>query len=160
MEIQSLSKNPEIRINKSFLDFGTGFYTTTSKQHAEHWARIKMCRERKTIGCVSIYEFDLEQAKQKLLMYHFADANAQWLDFVVKNRRGEKIDEVYDMHIGPVTDDNVYRSIRLFKTGVLDKEETVKRLKPEVLQNQWVFHTKESLSFLKFIKSIDVKEEK
>lgn len=32
-------EKPEIRISKSFLDFGIGFYTTTSLQQAERWAR-------------------------------------------------------------------------------------------------------------------------
>lgn len=55
-------ENPEIRISNTFLDFSTGFYTTTSKQQAERWARVKMRRENKNIGYVSVYEFDLEHA--------------------------------------------------------------------------------------------------
>lgn len=43
-------EKPEIRISESFLDFGTGFYTTTSLQQAERWARIKMRRENKPVG--------------------------------------------------------------------------------------------------------------
>lgn len=31
----------------------------------------------------------------------------QWLQYVVKNRRGETSDEVVDMHVGPVTDDKM-----------------------------------------------------
>lgn len=68
-------------------------------------------------------------------------------------------DKAADMHIGPVADDNVYRSIRLFETGVLDAEETVKRLKTEVLQDQWTFHTEELLAFVKFIESKEIREE-
>ena len=64
-----------------------------------------------------------------------------------------------DIHIGPVADDNVYRSIRLFETGVLDAEETVKRLKTEVLQDQWAFHTEKLLAFVKFIESKEIREE-
>ena len=45
------------------------------------------------------------------------------------------------MHIGPVADDNVYRTIRLFETGVYDAAETVKRLNTAALQDQWVLHT-------------------
>ena len=45
-----LVEKPEIRISDSFLDFGTGFYTTTSEYQAERWARIKMRRESKNIG--------------------------------------------------------------------------------------------------------------
>ena len=55
------------------------------------------------------------------------------------------------MNIGPVADDNVYRSIRLFETGVLDEDEAVKRLKTESLHDQWTFHTDKMLSFIKFI---------
>ena len=48
-----------------------------------------------------------------------------------------------DMHIGPVADDNVYQSIRLFETGAYDAEYTVKKLKTEVLHEQWTLHTDE-----------------
>lgn len=154
-----LVENPEIRISNTFLDFGTGFYTTTSKQQAERWARIKMRRENKNIGYVSVYEFDFKRAQQESVIQHFTEADMQWLQFVVKNRRGEVLSNVVDMHIGPVADDNVYRSIRLFETGVLDAEETVKRLKTEVLQDQWTFHTEKMLSFLKFVESLEIKTE-
>ena len=82
-----------------------------------------------------------------------------WLQFVVRNRRGETLGNTFDMHIGPVADDNVYRSIRLFETGVLDADAPVKRLKTEVLQDQWTFHTKKILSFVHFIDSKEIRAE-
>ena len=114
-----LVEKPEIRISDSFLDFGTGFYTTTPEHQAERWAKIKMRRESKNIGYVSIYEFDFELAQKQAEIYHFTQADMEWLQFVVRNRRGETPEKMFDMHIGPVADDNVYRSIRLFETGVL-----------------------------------------
>lgn len=131
-----LVKIPEIRKGDTFLDFGPGFYTTTSAEQAERWAKIKMRRENKTIGYVSIYEFDFETALKQAEIRRFHAADIEWLQFVVKNRNGETQDTPCDMHIGPVADDNVYRSIRLFETGVLDADETVKLLKTEVLQDQ------------------------
>ena len=83
----------------------------------------------------------------------------EWLQFVVRNRRGETPGNAFDMHIGPVADDNVYRSIRLFETGVLDADETVKRLKTEVLQDRWTFHTEKMLSFIHFISSKEIRAE-
>ena len=154
-----LVEKPEIRISVSFLDFGTGFYTTTSEHQAERWARIKMRRESKNIGYVSIYEFDFELAQKQAEIYHFTHADMEWLQFVVRNRRGETPEKMFDMHIGPVADDNVYRSIRLFETGVLDAEETVKRLKTEVLQDQWTFHTEKMLSYIHFIDSKEIRTE-
>ena len=50
----------------------------------------------------------------------------KWLMFVTSNRNGERTSAQADMHIGPVADDNVYQSIRLFETGILDAEDTVK----------------------------------
>ena len=146
-----LVEHPEIRVSENYLDFGTGFYTTTSYEQAERWARIKMRRENKSIGYVAIYEFDFETARSETIIRHFAKAEMEWLQFVVGNRNGNPMNDAVDMHIGPVADDNVYRSIRLFETGVLDAEETVKRLKTEVLQDQWTFHTDKILSYIKFI---------
>lgn len=154
-----LVEKPEIRISDSFLDFGVGFYTTTSEYQAERWARIKMRRERKNTGYVSIYEFDFELAQEQASIYRFTHADMEWLQFVVRNRRGVAPEKTFDMHIGPVADDNVYRSIRLFETGVLDADETVKRLKREVLQDQWTFHTEKMLSFIRFIDSREIKLE-
>ena len=141
----------EIRTGDSFLDFGNGFYTTTDEGQAERWAKIKMRRERKSVGYVSIYEFGFDLAKEQTAIYRFDYADMEWLQFVVRNRRGEMPENTFDMHIGPVADDNVYRSIRLFETGVLDADETVKRLKTEVLQDQWTFHTPKALSYCRFI---------
>lgn len=154
-----LVEKPEIRASDNFLDFGTGFYTTTSYAQAERWARIKMRRENKDIGYVSVYEFDFEKAETEAIIYRYHEADINWLQFVVNNRKGESIAELIDMHIGPVADDNVYRSIRLFETGVLDAEETVKRLKTELLQDQWTFHTEKMLSYLTFTDSKEIRQE-
>lgn len=154
-----LVEKPEIRVSDSFLDFGTGFYTTTSAQQAERWARIKMRREGKNIGYVSIYEFDFDSAQEQAAIYRFERADMEWLQFVVKNRRGEAPEKTADMHIGPVADDNVYSTIRLFETGFLDADETVKRLKTEILQDQWTFHTEKLLSFIRFAGSKEIRTE-
>lgn len=150
---------PEIRKSETFLDFGTGFYTTTSYAQAERWAQIKMRRMNANIGYVSVYEFDYETAKAQMDIFRFEDASIDWLNFVVGNRSGKALCKAEDLHIGPVADDNIYRSIRLFETGVLDAEETVKRLKTEVLQDQWAFRTQRILSYLTFIEAKEIRRE-
>lgn len=80
-----------------------------------------MRRENKPVGYVSVYEFDLDKAQAQAVIHRYHNADMEWLQFVVKNRRGEMTDKAADMHIGPVADDNVYRSIRLFETGVLER---------------------------------------
>lgn len=61
------------------------------------------------------------------------------------------------MHIGPVADDNVYQSIRLFETGAYDAEYTVKKLKTEVLHDQWTLHTDRILKYLNFIEAKEIR---
>ena len=155
-----LVETPKILESESFLDFGAGFYTTTSYEQAERWARTKMRRENKDTGYVAIYEFDYEKAKGNAEIHTFETADMEWLQFVVKNRRGVPFVEFMDMHVGPVADDNVYQSIRFFETGILSVEETVKRLKTETLQDQWVFHSDKILSYCKYLEYRKVKEEK
>lgn len=155
-----LVAKPEILAGEAFLDFGPGFYTTTSYDQAERWARIKMRRENKDTGYVAVYDFDFEAAKEHTVIRKFDAADMDWLLFVVNNRRGIPFAKAVDMHIGPVADDNVYQSIRFFETGILDAEETVKRLKTELLQDQWTFHTDKMLSYCKFIEYKEVKEVK
>ena len=41
-----LVDKPEIRKSDVYLDFGVGFYTTTSFEQAERWAKIKMRRKK------------------------------------------------------------------------------------------------------------------
>ncbi len=154
-----LVEHPEIRTSGTFLDFGNGFYTTTSYEQAERWARIKMRRLNRSVGYVSIYAFDDDAAMQELHIERFDQADKDWLTFVVQNRRGESVKTDIDLHIGPVADDNVYRSIRLFETGVLDAEETLKRLKTELLHDQWTFHSERSLAYLKFVEAKEITEE-
>ena len=146
-------QTPEIRKSEVFLDFGDGFYTTTSYEQAKRWAKIKARRKNLNEGFVTVYEFDEEQAFSCLQVNRFESADERWLTFVVNNRKGILCTEITDMTIGPVADDNVYQSIRLFETGAYDMEYTVKRLKTELLQDQWVFHTNEAVSFLHFVES-------
>ena len=106
---------------------------------------------------MSIYEFDIEKAEKELTIKRFNKADEEWLSFVVNNRKGNFLDDKTDMHIGPVADDNVYQSIRLFETGAYDAEYTVKKLKTEVLHDQWTLHSNEILKYLKFIESKEVR---
>ena len=63
-----LVDHPEIRTGDVYLDFGVGFYTTTSYEQAERWAKIKMRRSNSSVGFVSVYEFDIDKAATQLRM--------------------------------------------------------------------------------------------
>ncbi len=88
----------------------------------------------------------------------FKRADSKWLSFVVSQRKGLNNHHQMDLHIGPVADDRVYQCIRLFETGIIDEEYTLKRLKTEKLKDQWVMHTTKALSFLRFIGAVKILE--
>lgn len=152
-----LVDRPEIRQGEVYLDFGVGFYTTTSYEQAERWAKIKMRRKNVEVGYASVYEFDFERAKKELTVKQFDTADEKWLEFVVNNRKGLTTNGHADLHIGPVADDNVYQSIRLFETGAYDAEYTVKKLKAEILHDQWTLHTEKILTYLTFIEAKEIR---
>lgn len=155
-----LVDKPEIRVSEVFLDLGVGFYTATSYEQAERWAKIKMCRNNAEVGYVAIYEFDFETVQKEFNIKQFKNADEEWLNFVVNNRNGKSSNDNADIHIGPVADDNVYRSIRLYETGAYDAEYTVKKLKTEVLHDQWTLHTDKILKYLTFVDAKEVRWEK
>lgn len=150
-------EKPQIIKSAGLLDFGRGFYVTERYEQAERWTRVKMRREMKTVGYVSAYEFDMETSEKELVISRFDAADERWLDFVAANRRGAATSVKTDMHIGPVADDNVYATIRLFETGVLDVPETIKRLKTEVLHNQLTFHTDAILNYCRFMEAKEIR---
>ena len=64
-------KEPQILKTNIFLDFGIGFYTTTSYEQAENWAKRVSVRNNSKKCFISVYEFDEEKAKQELLYEEF-----------------------------------------------------------------------------------------
>ncbi len=141
---------PMVLKSNRLLDFGTGFYTTSNKEQAIRWAKKVSLRNNSKNKYLSIYQFDIEKAKEKLHIIEYLHANGEWLDFITANRRGRDISSEYDIIIGPVADDNVYSTVKLFETGILNKEEAIKRLKVVKLYDQILFHTNLALEFCLF----------
>jgi len=80
---------PEIRESNRTLDYGSGFYTTTSSQQAEDWVRRRMKGSEVERGYVNIYEFTTVPLKWtnrslKSLKYSLLQAvlRVNGLDFV------------------------------------------------------------------------------
>ena len=141
---------PKILESRRPLDFGGGFYVTTNEEQAKKWAIKVSYRNNTSHRCVNRYEFDFEKAKLNLRVIHFEAADEKWLDFICDNRSGKPTGE-YDVAIGPVADDRVYRVVVEYENGDLDKETALKNLKSEALCDQILFHTSKSLEYLKYV---------
>ena len=141
---------PIILNAKRPLDFGEGFYVTTNRKQAEAWAKKVAFRNNNRFKCINEYEFDIDSAEQKLTVLRFAAADERWLEFICNNRSGKDTGE-YDIVIGPVADDRVYRVVVEYENGDIDKERALKDLKTETLCDQILFHTEKSLEYLRYI---------
>ena len=137
-------EKPVLVKQNRFLDFGFGFYTTTNKEQAKDFA-VKVTDKRKNgTATLNIYEVDETKAIAECNVLSFDEPDEAWLDFVAQNRQGMYSGEKYDLIYGPVANDDVYRTITLYMTGILSKEQTRK------LYNQLVFTSEKSLGYIKF----------
>ena len=77
--------SPEIRTSNRTLDYGMGFYTTTSMSQAEMWVRSRMKNSKCSKGFINIYEFD-DSDIDILKVLRFEEPSEEWVDFVMRNR--------------------------------------------------------------------------
>ena len=148
-------RNPKILESDRKLDFGTGFYLTTSYEQAEKWAVLTAKRRNYGKPFISVFEYD-EEGSNELSVLKFQNADEKWLRFVSANRKNLSVKNDYDVVICPVANDRTMPVIALFFAGVYTEEETVKRLLPQKLKDQIVFKTEKSLQYLKFVEVVEV----
>ena len=145
-------RNPKILPNLRALDFGAGFYLTSSKKQASTWAKSVAKRRGTGIATVNVYSANAEKLNQVKIL-KFETANGDWLDFVVANRKELFVGESYDLVIGPVANDYTLPVIDDYIDGKYKKEEAIERLLPQNLTDQFAFLTSEALKLLTFKES-------
>ena len=147
-------ENPEIRIPSRSLDYGYGFYTTTSFKQAEDWVKRKL-NANSPIGYVNVYELD-EDLVKSLKTLLFESPTEDWLDFVMSNRTNKDFNHDFDIVYGPVANDKVYAAFALYEGGIIDKQNLISELKAYKLVDQYLFHTEKALKAIKFIEAKEV----
>ncbi len=142
-------KTPVLIEGQRALDFGTGFYTTSSLSQAVRWA--KSVTRRRHMGAPIVSHFELnERMFDQLRILQFNAPNGDWLDFVVMNRKNILVPKDYDLIIGPVANDTTLSVIDDYMDDKYTKEEAIKRLMPQKLTDQFAFTTTKALSALIF----------
>lgn len=144
--------NPEIRQPNRSLDYGSGFYTTTSYEQAKRWVERRMKDKGVAIGYVNIYELDEKLVKNMKSLF-FEKPTEEWVGFVMRNRTERNFIHDYDVVYGPVADDSVYTQFALYEGGIISLPTLIHELKTYKLVDQYLFHTEKSLLAIKFVKS-------
>ena len=143
-------KQPKLIKQNRFLDFGFGFYTTTNREQAKNFALKVVQRRKSGEATLNIYSIEENEAFKKCSLLRFEAPDEKWLDFVSANRQGNYQGKHYDLIYGAVANDDVYRTITLYMTGILSREQALTALKIRKLFDQMVFATEKSLKYLHF----------
>lgn len=149
-------KNPEIRQPNRSLDYGSGFYTTTSYEQAKKLVERRMKDKGVAIGYVNIYDLD-DKAVKRMNSLIFEKPTEEWVKFVMKNRTNRTFSHDFDIVYGPVADDSVYTQFTLYEGGIISMSTLIQELKTYKLVDQYLFHTEKSLTAIKFVESKEIK---
>lgn len=146
---------PEIRQPNRSLDYGAGFYATTSYEQAEKWVRRRMDDNKVAVGYINIYELD-DDAINRLDTLIFEKPDEEWVNFVMKNRTERGFTHGHDIVYGPVADDSVYTQFVLYEGGIISMPTLIQELKTYKLVDQYLFHTERALETIRFVESIKI----
>lgn len=145
-------EKPDISFSRDYLDFGRGFYTTPFWEQSLKWT--DRFSKNGQLRVVSIYEFE-EQALEKVSFLKFTSYSDEWLDFIRVCRRGEYSGD-YDIVMGNVANDRVFNTLQLFFDGLLDRAQTIGRLRYEKPNYQYCFRSQETIALYLKYKSREV----
>lgn len=149
-------ENPDVKHSKRYLDFGKGFYLTTYESQAQKWALRKAMRKN-TEAIVNIYELD--ENWDGLRVLSFEEENDKWLDFICACRKGEELNRDYDIIIGNVADDDVFKTVDMYFRGLWDKEKVLNELRYYKMNNQICIVNQETIDkLLTYVDYYEVKK--
>lgn len=134
---------PQIQITGFYKDFGYGFYCTVLERQAQRWALTKRPEH-----IVSVYRYTPTTGLKTVV---FEQMTEEWLDFVVKCRRGENHD--YDIVEGPMADDQIWDYVEDFVSGKISREAFWVLVKFKMPTHQIVFCTEKALKSIVFERS-------
>ena len=145
---------PRIITPNRTLDYGRGFYTTTSYEQAEQWVRRRRGTQH-SVGYVNVYEL-ADILPEEIKQLRFETPTEEWVDFVMRNRTERGFEHSFDIVYGPVANDRVYAAFAFYESNLLDKEGLIRELRTYELVDQILFHTEQSLQHLTFIEAKEV----
>lgn len=138
--------SPRIMVNGFYKDFGFGFYCTNIERQAKRWALTK-----RGATIVSIFGY---RENRSLSLKLFPDMTEEWLEFVVKCRRG--IPHDFDVVEGPMADDQIWDYVEDYVDGNITKAAFWELVKFKYPTHQIVFCTEAALKTLHFERSVSL----
>ena len=139
-------EKPDVAHSYRPLDFGKGFYVTSVLEQAERWARRKAALLGSEKAFVSIYE--MQDNTEGLRVKTFDPDLLEWIDFVCDCRDGDDEYQKYDLIIGKVANDRVFRVVDMYHMGIWEKERALKEIRVYPSYDQIAFVTQKAIDQL------------
>ena len=116
---------PDTQHSYRNLDFGKGFYVTSIREQAERWA----CRKANLLdGKAFVSQYRMSDNTNGFSVKSFSEDLSEWIDFVCACRDGDLLYQQYDVIIGKVANDKVFRVVDMYKSGIWDKEKAIQEI--------------------------------
>ena len=78
----------------------------------------------------------------------FSEYLSEWIDFVCACRDGDLLDKQYDVIIGKVANDKVFRVVDMYKSGIWDKEKAIREIRAYSNYDQIAFISQRAIDEL------------
>lgn len=145
--------HPDVSFSRDYLDFGKGFYVTTIEEQARKYARRFLLRGMNAY----LNKYELSDDLRNYNARYFDSYDDSWLDFVALCRAGRDKSD-YDIVTGGIANDKVFRTIDLFFSGEITKEEALRNLLYETPNVQICLRSQELLDAeLTYISSEEIR---
>lgn len=128
-------EKPLCTAGRANLDFGQGFYVTDLREQAIRWA-VNLGRIRELPPLLNIYELDIDRIRTTYRCLRFEAYNQEWLDFIVRSRKGQEPWRGYDFIEGGVADDRVVDTVNAYLLGLMQADIALQRLAQHTPNNQ------------------------
>lgn len=154
----AIVERPDVDHSFRYLDFGRGFYATTLRKQAEIWARRKATLAKGSVPFLNVYE--MEENVGDFIVKNFGDDLDAWIDFVCLCREGDEGYKQYDVIMGKVANDKVFRVVDMYHNGVWDKDRALREIGAYPNYDQIAFIRQEALDrLLKFKTALEARNE-
>ena len=138
-------RQPDILHSYRPLDFGKGFYVTSVKEQAERWAQRKADLFG---GKALINQYRMNEEMSGLRVKTFPDDLMEWIEFVCDCRDGKPVYQQYDLVMGKVANDKVFRVVDMYHSGIWDKERALREMHAYPNYDQIAFITQTAIDQL------------
>ena len=135
---------PDLVHSRPNVDFGRGFYVTPLYEQAAKWCG-KFKRRGKD-GIISRYEYN-ESRESELKTLKFDSYSEEWLDFILNCRSGKDSTD-YDLVVGGVANDKVFRVVDMYHNGIWEKSRALKEIRVYPSYDQIAFITQAAVDGL------------